>query len=59
MAPTTVLAHQHYWDMQKFCQKFGYEAALPVYGDKRKGKKSILKGIKDERYQFIIGTQQC
>lgn len=56
MAPTTVLAHQHYCDMQKFCQEFGYEAAYLSTEIKGKEKKSILKGIKDGRYQFIIGT---
>lgn len=56
MAPTLVLAKQHYEELSKICATLGYKVAFLAGKQKVKEKKEILNGIKDGNYNFIVGT---
>ena len=56
MAPTGVLAKQHYAELSSYAEKFGYKTAY-LGGDlKAKEKREVLKGIKNGEYIFVVGT---
>lgn len=57
MAPTQVLASQHYMELSKIGEGFGLKTAFLSAELKGKEKTQVLKGIKAGEYHFIIGTQ--
>lgn len=56
MAPTVILARQHYADLEKEAAKYGYHTVLIAGKQSAKEKANINKGIKEGYYDFIIGT---
>lgn len=56
MAPTLVLAKQHYEELNKIASALGYKVAFLAGKQKAKEKKELLNGIKDGTYNFIVGT---
>lgn len=56
MAPTVILARQHYDELSQAAARFGYRTAFLSSDTKTREKKEILKGIAAGEYQFIIGT---
>ena len=57
MAPTVILARQHYLELSKAAESLGYKTAFLTSETKAREKKEILKGIEAGDYQFIVGTQ--
>ena len=56
MAPTTVLAKQHFEEVKKAADKYGYKVALLAGKQTKKEKKDIYAGIASGMYQFVVGT---
>lgn len=56
MAPTEVLAKQHYQSFSKVFAPLGIQTALLVGGSKTKEKKELLKNIAAGTIDMIIGT---
>lgn len=56
MAPTNVLAKQHYKDFCKSFEKYGVKIAFLSTEVKAKEKKQILKGIESGEIHMVIGT---
>lgn len=56
MAPTTVLAKQHYEDLVKLTKPFGYKVGFLSGDIKVKERRELLKSIKDGTIQFVVGT---
>lgn len=56
LAPTNILASQHYLELKQYASQYGYTVAFLHSGLKKSEKKNILKGIRDGNYQFIVGT---
>lgn len=56
MAPTTVLAKQHYKDAVEFFEPLGIKVGLLTGETKAKEKKKILKELKEGEIRLIIGT---
>ena len=56
MAPTQVLAAQHYNEIAQIGKLFGLKTAFLSSELKAKEKNEIIKMIKSGEYQFIIGT---
>lgn len=56
MAPTAVLAEQHYFTLQKFALSLGMEIEIIVSGQKQKERKEILQKLKDGQIDVLIGT---
>jgi ATP-dependent DNA helicase RecG len=56
MAPTEVLAEQHYGNLQKFADGLGISSALLTAGTPAKEKKSLLERIERGDVQFVVGT---
>jgi len=56
MAPTAVLAEQHYFTLQKFCLPLGMEIGLIISGQKENERKEILKNLKEGKIDVLIGT---
>ena len=56
MAPTEILANQHYKLVKKLLTKFNYRVSYISGKTKTKDKKEILKNLKDGKIDFIIGT---
>ena len=56
MAPTLVLAKQHYEELNKIASELGYKVAFLAGKQKAKEKRELLEGIKNGTYQFIVGT---
>ena len=57
MAPSKVLAQQHYRDIEEFARKLGIKTVLYCSdGMKRSEQKTILNGIKDGSTQIVVGT---
>lgn len=59
MAPTTVLASQHYKEISQKAEAFGFKACLLSNELKAAEKKKNLEGIKNGEYQLIVGTHAC
>lgn len=57
MAPTEILAHQHYDEMNEYFKHFGYTTALLTGTTKKKEKEIILKKLKSGEINVLIGTQ--
>ena len=56
MAPTEILAEQHWHTIHRWCAQLGVESALVTAGLKGKEKKAALERIADGRAQIVIGT---
>lgn len=56
MAPTQVLAKQHFKELNNFAMKYGYQAAFLSSELSQKERKQVLSGIKNGTYQLIVGT---
>lgn len=56
MAPTAVLAMQHYEEIKQYADKYGKKAVYLGQGLKASEKKKVLKDISDGDADFIIGT---
>ncbi|MGE4215296.1 MAG: ATP-dependent DNA helicase RecG [Anaerotignaceae bacterium] len=56
MAPTEVLAKQHYYSFKAVFQKFGINVIFLSGAMKKKEKIEVLNAIKDGSAQMIIGT---
>lgn len=57
MAPTTVLAKQHYEGLKEIADKFGIRIACVTSELKGKAKTAILKEIETGEITFVVGTQ--
>lgn len=56
MAPTEILAEQHWHTMHRWCAQLGIETVLVVSGLKGKEKASVIARIADGTAQIVIGT---
>jgi ATP-dependent DNA helicase RecG len=56
MAPTEVLANQHYRTFKKFAQKMDINIALFTGSITKKERENILAGLKSGELQIVIGT---
>lgn len=56
MAPTTVLATQHYKELKDKGEKYGFKVALLSNELTNKEKKTVLKDIKEGNVNLIVGT---
>lgn len=56
MAPTVILAKQHYDNLEKEAGRYGYRVAYLAGKQTEKEKREIRKGIENGYYQFIVGT---
>ena len=56
MAPTLVLARQHYEEFEKIAEEFGYKTAFLGSNVKQSARKKLIEGINTGEYDFIIGT---
>lgn len=57
MAPTEILANQHYEDAKKIFAKYKLNIALLTSSTSNKDKKEIYKGLEDGSVDLVIGTQ--
>lgn len=56
MAPTGILARQHYHELQKYAEQLGLTAAYLGGDTKVSEKKKICKGLESGDIQLLIGT---
>lgn len=56
LAPTGVLAEQHYKEVSGYCEKLGLKAGFLVNGLKASERKKILKSIAEGECDIIVGT---
>ena len=56
MAPTEVLAQQHYKNIQKFLSPTGVKSALLTGSSKTKERREIHQGLEDGSISIIVGT---
>ena len=56
MAPTEILAMQHYLNLKKFLDKEDIKIALLTGSTSKKEKNDIYKGLKDGSVHMVIGT---
>ena len=56
MAPTEVLAVQHYEFLEKLMAPFGIQVALITGSTPKKKKAELIESIKSERLQIVVGT---
>ena len=56
MAPTEILANQHYEDAKKIFAKYKLNMALVTSSTSNKDKKEIYKGLEDGSIDLVIGT---
>ena len=56
MAPTEMLAEQHYRNLQKFAEALGISAALLTASTPARERKVLLQRIADGAIQFVVGT---
>lgn len=56
IAPTEVLAKQHYEEIVELLSDYGIKAGYLVGGLKVKERRKVLKGIKDGSIDMVIGT---
>lgn len=57
MAPTQILASQHYEEFKRYLEPLGVTSALLTSSTKKKERNSILKGLKSGEIKVLIGTQ--
>ncbi len=56
MAPTEILARQHYEELKKYFDDFGFETTLLVSGLTKKERTEALEKIKSGEASVVIGT---
>ncbi len=56
MAPTEILARQHYADLSPLFDRFGMKTALLVGATKQSEKRAIHAALKSGEIDFVIGT---
>ena len=56
MAPTEILAEQHYRIIESLLKPLGINVALLTGKLKKSEKEKILEGIRDGNYQIVVGT---
>ena len=56
MAPTEILAQQHYNSISKLLSKTSIEVRLLTGSTKTKEKREILKGLEEDSIHFVVGT---
>lgn len=56
MAPTEILAEQHYQEMQKVLEPAGIHTALLTGGLSAKRRRDVLEGLADGTVQVVAGT---
>ncbi|MEM9986830.1 MAG: ATP-dependent DNA helicase RecG, partial [Bacteroidota bacterium] len=56
MAPTAILAEQHYRKLSKMAEKVGMQVALLVGGQRKKLRQAMLDQIAEGRADIVIGT---
>jgi ATP-dependent DNA helicase RecG len=56
MAPTEILAQQHYNSISKLLKEMPVEVALLTGSTKAKERKRILQGLLDDAIHFVVGT---
>lgn len=56
IAPTEVLAQQHYAEISGYLDKLGYKTGYLVGGMKVREKKALLKGLKSGEINAVVGT---
>ena len=56
MAPTEILAEQHYQEMQKVLEPAGIRTALLTGGLPAKARRQVLEGLADGSIQAVVGT---
>ena len=56
MAPTEILAEQHYLNLRPYCVKLGVTMELVTSALPAAEKKAILKKIKEGQAQIVVGT---
>jgi len=56
MAPTEILAQQHFQSLSSLVKAMGIEIRLLTGSTKTKERKEILKGLLDDTIHFVVGT---
>ena len=56
MAPTEILAEQHYQNFKKYCDEIKIVSAMLKGGMKKSERTEILSGLKSGKIQLIVGT---
>lgn len=56
MAPTEILAEQHYRNLQQYAERLGVRSALLTASMPRKAKKTALERIAQGEISFVVGT---
>ncbi|MEL6841651.1 MAG: ATP-dependent DNA helicase RecG, partial [Bacteroidota bacterium] len=56
MAPTAILAEQHYKKISAMAAKVGLTCCILVGGQRKKERREILAGIEDGSFDFVVGT---
>ena len=56
MAPTTILANQHYEDLKVYFDKLGVTIDLITGNTTKKKKQDIIKNLKEGKTQILFGT---
>ncbi len=59
IAPTGILAKQHFDELSQYGNKYGFETVLLTGDLKPKERTQALKAIKDNDALFIVGTHSC
>ncbi len=56
MAPTEILARQHFSQLSRFFETLGYHTGLLVGGMTPSAKRKVLEALADGKIDFIVGT---
>ncbi len=56
MAPTVILAKQHFEDLKRLLKPFGYKVGFLASGIKKKEKNDLLKEMETGACQCVVGT---
>ncbi len=56
MAPTEILAEQHFLTIHRWCEALGIKVALLTSGMKGKAKSTVIEAIATGKAQIVIGT---
>lgn len=56
MAPTEILADQHFKNIHKLLEQNDFNVALLIGGQNAKTRKTILNGIQENKINLIVGT---
>ena len=56
LAPTEILARQHFATLQRQCQAIGVEVAILTGREKGRARESVLMGLADGSIDILVGT---